>query len=182
MVIIFGWGAGEAQDHGEVAPVVCPNCHNHVFLHHIHTEKKVSLYFVPLVPYGATEYLVCPICRQGLQIQPGNRTAVDEMRAATTLYRRGGLTEDFYRTKVEVFWRTMGVAPSGQQVVQPARTIPPSQPSPVAPAEAASGATGPSPDEGPSLAEQLEGLAELHDDGTLTDDEFAAAKARLIGD
>ena len=42
MVVIFGWGAGEARDLGEVAPLVCPNCHNQVFLHQIHSEKPVS--------------------------------------------------------------------------------------------------------------------------------------------
>jgi uncharacterized protein YbaR (Trm112 family) len=180
MVIVFGWGQGAVNDRGEVAPVVCPNCHNDVFLHHIHTEKKVSLYFVPLVPYGATEYLVCPICRQGLQIPPEKRHAVDEMQAATALLRRGGLTPDFYRTKAEVFWRMMGVAASGEQVVQAAPTIPPPRPSPVAPAEDGSAAVSSSEPE-PSMAEQLQGLAELHADGTLTDEEFAAAKARLIG-
>ncbi len=32
MVVVFGWGTGEAQDLGEVAPTTCPNCHNEVFL------------------------------------------------------------------------------------------------------------------------------------------------------
>ena len=35
MVVIFGWGGGQAKDLGEIAPTTCPNCHNHVFLHHI---------------------------------------------------------------------------------------------------------------------------------------------------
>jgi uncharacterized protein YbaR (Trm112 family) len=173
MVIIFGWGAGEAKDYGEVAPVVCPNCHNQVFLHHIQSKKQVSLYFVPLVPYGSDEYLVCPICRQGLQIKPGHRATVGDMQAATTLYRKGALTEEFYRTKVEGFWRTLGVAPSGEQVVRPAEGVPPSRPSPVVPGT-------PEAPVAPSLAEQLDGLARLHADGVLTDDEFAAAKRRII--
>ena len=35
--------------------------------------------------------------------------------------------------------------------------------------------------DGPGLAEQLARLAELRDAGALTDDEFAAAKAKLLG-
>jgi hypothetical protein len=33
----------------------------------------------------------------------------------------------------------------------------------------------------PSMADQLSQLATLHDQGALTDDEFAAAKARILG-
>ena len=176
MVVIFGWGAGEAKDRGEVAPVVCPNCHNGVFLHHIHSEKRVSLYFVPLVPYGSNEYLACPICRQGMQVTPGQLAAVNEMQAATALFRAGRMPEDFYRPKVEAFWRTMGVAPSGEQVLHPAPTVPPPGPSPVVPAETPEPSASSS-----SLARQLEDLGRLHADGVLTDEEFAVAKRRLIG-
>jgi hypothetical protein len=37
------------------------------------------------------------------------------------------------------------------------------------------------PAPGPSMADQLQQLAGLRDSGVLTDDEFAAAKAKLIG-
>ena len=83
MVVIFGWGAGKAQDLGEVAPTTCPNCHNQVFLHHIQSDKQVSLYFIPIMPYGSNEYLACPICRYGLQIGPSQRQAVVKMKGAT---------------------------------------------------------------------------------------------------
>ena len=58
MVVIFGFGAGSPDDQGEVAPCVCPNCHNQVFLHHVQSKKSVRLYFVPVVPYGTNDYLV----------------------------------------------------------------------------------------------------------------------------
>ena len=49
------------------------------------------------------------------------------------------------------------------------------QQAPAAPDQPASaGAT-------PSMADQLSQLATLHDQGALTDDEFAAAKARILG-
>jgi uncharacterized protein YbaR (Trm112 family) len=174
MVVIFGWGAGEAQDLGEVAPAVCPNCHNHVLLHHIRSDKRVTLYFIPLVPYGTDEYLACPICRHGLQLRPENRPAVDRMRAATSLMRKGALRQDYYQTQVEIFWRMIGVAPSGEQVLHPTPTVPQSGPGQGAPAPSA-------PPAAPSLAAQIEGFARLHADGVLTDDEFATAKRRLLG-
>ena len=168
MVVVFGWGAGEAQDLGEVAPVVCPKCHNHVYLHEIRSEKRVSLYFVPLVPYGSNEYLACPICRAGLEIGPEHKAAVDGMRMSTAMYRKGSSSDAMYRASVERFWRSMGVAPSGEQVVHP----PPDITGPAAGAVDASAA--------PSMSDRLRALASLHGDGVLTDDEFAAAKKRLL--
>src|SRR3954454_23490470 len=119
MVLIFGWGAGEAKDMGEVAPAVCPNCHNHVFMHHIRSEKKVSLYFVPVIPYGTNEYLACPICHQGLALRPEQRAEVSSMHTATTQYRTGRYAADAYAARVERFWRVIGVGPSGAQLVRP---------------------------------------------------------------
>ncbi len=178
MVVIFGWGEGEAKDLGEVAPVTCPNCHNEVFLHLITSTKRVSLYFVPLAQYGSNEYLACPICRHGLQLAPGQRQAADQMRAATSMFRRGAVPQDYYLATVEAFWAKLGVAPSGQQVLRPAPTVPPPlSGEAAAPTAGPSGPSGPSP----SLAGQLEGLAQLHAEGVLTDDEFAAAKRRLLG-
>ena len=173
-MLIFGWGAGEAQDLGEVAPAVCPNCHNHVFMHHIKSEKKVSLYFVPLIPYGTDEYLSCPTCRHGLQLRPEQRAEVGSMQAATSQYRRGQYLADAYAARVERFWRMLGVAPSGAQVVRPSQPV---QPSPT-PLPAAT--TTPPPPVGAALEDRLRGLARLHANGALTDEEFAAAKRRLL--
>ena len=68
MVVIFGFGRGKQEDLGEVAPGMCPNCHNQVYLHHVRSKKSVRLYFVPVVPYGTDDYLVCPVCSRGLQL------------------------------------------------------------------------------------------------------------------
>ena len=129
MVVIFGWGAGEAKDLGEIAPTTCPNCRNQVFLHHIQTKKQVSLYFIPMASYGGTEYLSCPICRHGIQLAAGaSGGAQEHALMPPPLYRKGGLAEAAYRASVERFWAALGMAPSGQQVLKPAATIPPGDP------------------------------------------------------
>lgn len=56
---------------------------------------------------------------------------------------------------------------------QPTYDEPP-PPAPAAPA-------APPPAAEPDLTEELKKLADLHEQGILTDDEFAAAKAKLIG-
>ena len=164
MVVIFGWGGGPAQDLGEVAPTTCPNCHNQVFLHHIRSEKKVSLYFIPLVPYGSDEYLACPICRAGLQLHPGQQVVVNRMQGATRAFRTGSISLETYRPEVAQFWRELGVDVSGAQILHPTSEVPP---------------PGSGPDQA-TLAGRLQGLAKLHASGALTDEEFATAKRRLL--
>ena len=92
------------------------------------------------------------------------------MRAHTASYRRGALTKGAYDTIAERFWAKFGVAPSGEQVLRaaPSSAVPPA---PVVP---------PGAPAGPSLAAQVEGLAQLHADGVLSDDEFEAAKKRVL--
>ena len=171
MVLIFGWGQGSVDDRGEVAPIRCPNCHNDVFLHLVRSTKEVSLYFVPVMPYGTDEYLVCRVCGHGLHVALEHQSAVEGMRAATLLFREGRITEPDYRARTDRFWQTLGVAlPSG--------AIP------------AAGAGGPAPGHvsGPahtapfeaSLADRLTELARLRAEGILTDEEFDAAKRHLL--
>jgi hypothetical protein len=157
---------------GEIAPTTCPRCHNQVFLHHVSSDKQFSLYFIPLANYGATEYLLCPICKNGLQVKPNNRSAITSMGSATRLYRKGGLPAATYQAQVAKFWAQMGLDPNGTQVLQAAPTIPP----PAAVGPDATPAAGGAP-----LADQLAQLGQLRDDGVLTDEEFATQKRRLLG-
>jgi hypothetical protein len=161
MVVIFGWGSGEARDLGEVAPLACPNCHNQVFLHQIHSDKRVSLYFIPVMPYGSNEYLACPICRAGMELGPQHRSVVDTMRIGTRIFRQGGMDAARYQAQVDQFWGTMGINPS-----------------PAAPAGAAASPLDPSSPR--PIGDRLQDLAKLHANGVLTDAEFAAAKRRLL--
>jgi uncharacterized protein YbaR (Trm112 family) len=95
-MVIFGVGPGHPEDLGEVAPCVCPNCHNQVFLHHVRSKKSVRLYFVPVVPYGTDDYLVCPVCSRGLQISNAQLRHIRSMSHATASFRAGRLTQARY--------------------------------------------------------------------------------------
>ena len=172
MVVIFGWGGGKTKDMGEVAPTTCPKCHNQVYLHHVSSDKEFSLYFIPLANYGASEYLLCPICRNGLQVTPANRGAVTSMGSATRLFRRGGLPAATYQAQVSKFWAQMGVDANGRQFLQATPTIP--APVTVGP-DAAPAA------DGTSIAEQVTRLGQLKAEGVLTEEEFSAAKRKLLG-
>jgi zinc-ribbon family len=217
-MVIFGFGRDQTDDQGEVAPGVCPNCHNQVFLHHVRSKKHVSLYFVPVVPYGTEDYLVCPVCSRGLQLSRSQLPYVRSMSGATASFRRRRLPEAQYLAQVERFWQQLGVnlapprpgawppAPPGL-TAQPAPAgaparPPPAQPAPPPPAAAATpgpppaapaptpgpppaapAATAPGPppaDDESSWIAQLQRLAQLHDQGVLSDAHYEAAKRRLL--
>jgi Short C-terminal domain len=185
MVVIFGFGAGSPEDLGAVAPAVCPNCHNQVFFHHVRSKKSVRLYFVPVVPYGTDDYLVCPVCSRGLQISRAQLPHLRTMAAAATSFRAGRLSQAQYQAQVEGFWRQFGVNPAGQQLVTAAgpggqAPGPPGVPAPSAaparPPPAAAAAAGSEP---PWIS-HLHQLAQLHDQGVLSDADFEAAKRRIL--
>jgi hypothetical protein len=92
------------------------------------------------------------------------------MRAATTAFRAGRLPDSDYRNRAEAFWGSMGLGSPAGSV--PSRSAAPS-PLP--------GAHGASPVEA-SLADRLADLGRLHAEGILTDEEFRAAKRRLLAD
>jgi len=189
MVVIFGFGEGKHDDLGEVAPAVCPNCHNQVFIHHVRSKKSVRLYFVPVVPY-----LVCPICSWGLQVSQAQLPAVRSMSSTVASFRAGRLAEGPYLAQVERFWRQLGVSPAGQQVVSaagraPAQPVPAAQPPPrmaqppppAPPSPAAAQRPPVAADDESSWLSQLQKLARLHDQGVLSDDDYEAAKRRVLG-
>ena len=190
-MVIFGWGPDKQEDLGEVAPGVCPNCHNQVFFHHVRSKKSVRLYFVPVVPYGTDEYMVCPVCSRGLQLSGTQLPPVRSMSNATASFRTGRLAEAPYVAQVERFWQQLGVNPAGQQLFTPASPsaaapAPPGPPGP--PAQPASPARSAAPAQPPPQAaddegswiSQLRKLADLHDQGVLSDADYEAAKRRVL--
>ena len=189
-MVIFGFGPDRADDQGEVAPGVCPNCHNQVFLHHVRSKKSVRLYFVPVMPYGTEDYLVCPVCSRGLQLSSAQLPYVRSMSSATASFRRRRLPEAQYMAQVERFWRQLGVNPAGQPVMVPARPgasapAPQAPPAPLPPGTPATRAPTPpaaaaAADDEASWIAQLRGLAQLHDQGVLSDAHYAAAKRRVL--
>jgi hypothetical protein len=182
MVVIFGFGPGHPEDLGEVALCVCPNCHNQVFLHHVRSKKSVRLYFVPVVPYGTDDYLVCPVCSRGLQISNAQLRHTRSMSDATASFRAGRLTEARYMAQVERFWRQLGVTPAGQQPVTPAGPGAATPAQPAVPVRSAAPAQYPpvAADGQATWISQLSKLAQLHDQGVLSDAAFAAAKQAIL--
>jgi hypothetical protein len=113
-----------------------------------------------------------------MQVAKEHLATVQRMRAATSVYRRGGVRPEQYLAEVQQFWARIGVDASGRQVVGTPAAVPaatPSAPVQVVPASAPGAA------DGASMADQLKRLGQLRSEGILTEEEFAQAKRRLIG-
>src|SRR5215467_12881320 len=108
-MLIFGFGPGKPQDLGEVAPITCPGCRNEVFLHRMRTRKAVRLYFVPVVPLGTDEYLLCPVCGRGVQLEREQIPVVEHLQALTAAMRTGRITDDEYRDEATVGLSELGI-------------------------------------------------------------------------
>ena len=194
MVVIFGFGPGKQEDLGEAVQVVCPNCHNQVMLHHVRSKKTVRLYFVPVVPYGTDDYLVCPVCSQGMQLSQAQVPHVASVQRATAAFRAGRLSDADYAAQADRFWRAMGVhvtgqpvAPGGPAGAAPAPPPAAAPPAPPPPAAAPTGAAPPAAAQPPpaeadetSWMAQLQKLAKLHEEGVLSDAHYESAKQRIL--
>jgi uncharacterized protein YbaR (Trm112 family) len=190
MVVIFGFGPGKQEDLGEAVQIVCPNCHNQVILHHVRSKKTVRLYFVPVVPYGTDDYLVCPVCSRGMQLSQKQVPHIASVKRATAAFRAGRLSEADYAAQADRFWRAMGVHVTGQSVAgspaaaapaRPAAAAPVPPPAPAPPAgPAATAQPPPAAARETSWMAQLQKLAKLHEEGVLSDAHYESAKRRVL--
>ena len=87
-----------------------------------------------------------------------------------------------YMAQAERFWRQLGVNPAGQQPLTPASPGAPVPAQPAAPVRPAAPAPPPptAADDQTSWVAQLHQLAQLHDQGVLSDADYAAAKQRIL--
>jgi hypothetical protein len=164
---------------GEAVQVVCPNCHNQVILHHVRSKKTVRLYFVPVVPYGTDDYLVCPVCSRGMQLSQAQLPHVASVKRATAAFRAGRLSEADYAAQADRFWRAMGVHVTGRPVAGRPAAPPAAAPAPP-PAAASAGQPPPAAAEETSWMAQLRKLAKLHEEGVLSDAHYESAKQRIL--
>jgi uncharacterized protein YbaR (Trm112 family) len=186
MVVIFGFGPGKQEDLGEAVQIVCPNCHNQVMLHHVRSKKTVRLYFVPVVPYGTDDYLVCPVCSRGMQLSQTQVPHVAPMKRATAAFRAGRVSEADYAAQADRFWRAMGMHVTGQPVAGSPAAVPAPPPTAPAPPPAAAAPPPPAAQPPPAAAgetswmAQLQKLAKLHEEGVLSDAHYESAKRRIL--
>jgi hypothetical protein len=135
-LIIFGFGGGRRKDHGAALPYNCPNCHNAVMLHYLSVTKWFSLFFIPLIPYRTSHYLICPICTRALTVDRAHVGKAKDLVAARAALAAGSMTQEQFEHEVKAFWASVsGATPPGEAGAPPAippppSAIPPSNPPP----------------------------------------------------
>jgi hypothetical protein len=143
---------------------------------------------VPVVPYGTDNYLVCPVCSRGLQVSDAQLRHVRSMSSATASFRAGRVPQAQYMAQAERFWHQLGVNPAGganpagRQFPTPASPGAPMPAQPAAPVRPVAPAPPPptAADDQTSWVWQLHQLAQLHNQGVLSDADYAAAKQRIL--
>jgi hypothetical protein len=68
MFIIFGWNHKISKYFGPVLPQKCQHCNNEEFWHLYKISKWFTLFFIPIFQYESQSLLVCPICKNSMQI------------------------------------------------------------------------------------------------------------------
>jgi hypothetical protein len=102
------------------------------------------------------------------------------MSSATASFRAGRLSQARYTAQADRFWRQLGLNPAGQQVPAPASPGAPVPAQPATPPRSAAPAPPAPADDPASWIPHLRQLAQLHNQGVLSDAAYAAAKRRIL--
>jgi hypothetical protein len=68
MFIIFGWSHTRLKEFGALIMRMCEHCHNEAAWHLVSRSVWFTLFFIPVFPYERDHFLICPVCRTGLQL------------------------------------------------------------------------------------------------------------------
>jgi hypothetical protein len=97
MFFLFGWGQRTISDEGPTLSTQCQNCGNDVWLHLNTSKTWFTIFFIPVIPYGATNWLECPVCSRGFVLEGLEMLArARRLRALSKAFLDGTMSEDQY--------------------------------------------------------------------------------------
>ena len=68
MFFIFGWGTQTTKEYGPVDIYHCNHCNNDKPWVVMSRTSWFTLFFIPIIPYGSDNFLICPICKYGVSL------------------------------------------------------------------------------------------------------------------
>lgn len=74
-MIIFGWGK-KSKKIADVGLMRCKNCNNMTVFELRELSNKVSIYFIPVAKWKKQNYLVCPVCDAGFEIEENDKNDI----------------------------------------------------------------------------------------------------------
>ena len=69
MLVIFGINDKVENEQQQKTVSHCFHCNNDSRWILSKVTSKVSLFFIPLIPYKTEYFIYCPICKEGLKIE-----------------------------------------------------------------------------------------------------------------
>lgn len=100
MLFVFGWGRRTQKDHGPTLPITCPNCKNQTYWRYKHFRTWFTLFFIPVIPYQSDHYLLCDICKQGVQLNGEEQERAKILAGQTELYLRQQMSPEEYQARL----------------------------------------------------------------------------------
>ncbi|HWB33924.1 MAG TPA: zinc-ribbon domain-containing protein [Candidatus Paceibacterota bacterium] len=100
MPIIFGWGRQTTWNVGPVFKRVCDHCHNEEYWTLLRRTTWFTLFFIPVIPYKSVWWLLCPICKYGLELKPEQVKTLQPIAEVNQLLNTGAITVEEYHKRV----------------------------------------------------------------------------------
>jgi transcription elongation factor Elf1 len=66
---IFRWGRETLKKFGPVEKTSCNNCNNELGLHLQKVTSWITLFSIPIIPYGMKYLLACSVCGRSLELE-----------------------------------------------------------------------------------------------------------------
>jgi hypothetical protein len=95
---------------------------------HVSTRTWFTLFFIPVLPYDNSHFLVCPICSNGRQLTKAQAQHAIAMAQHTNLASSGVGYGDAYEQQVNAFWASLNGEAAPPPLVSPAAVTPPTPP------------------------------------------------------
>jgi len=67
--VIFGWGNAYEKVLAQFQLEKCEACNNTINMLLVRQRVWFSVFFIPVIPYSITYYVLCPICEEGYVIK-----------------------------------------------------------------------------------------------------------------
>lgn len=80
---LFGWGQSFEKDSGETMPIICTCCNKNVIYHLIRRSEWFNIFFIPIFPYSSKHYLICPLCKNGYELDSNTLPYAEQMNELT---------------------------------------------------------------------------------------------------
>jgi len=100
MPIIFGWGKQTTWNVGPVFRQRCSHCNNEEYWVLLRRTTWFSLFFIPIIPYKTQWWLLCPICKYGLELKPEQVKQLQPIAETNQLLATKRITEQEYQARM----------------------------------------------------------------------------------